>query len=345
MIDLYSDTKTKPTAAMRAAMADAEVGDDHFGEDPTVQALQDFLAEKLGKAAALFLPSATMANQIALKVHTQPGDSVICHEQCHIRLFEGGTPAVLSGVMLDMVTGARGVFTGDQVRAAVRPSGPYFPPTRLVCVENTHNFCGGTIWSTAELDDVVVAVRENGLKLHLDGSRLFNAAVALGGVEGAWAVARRFVRDFDTVTVCLTKGLGAPIGALLLGTDEQIGVARRWKHAIGGAMRQSGIVAAGGLYALQNHLPLLAIDHENAQILAQGLSEIPGLKLCPWPETNLVFVDIAGTGLSGDAFKVRLKAQGVLCSGSGSRPRFVTNLGVGHDGIAEALSVIRAVCR
>ncbi|WP_395142052.1 threonine aldolase family protein, partial [Armatimonas sp.] len=160
MIDLYSDTKTKPTAAMRAAMAAAEVGDDHFGEDPTVQALQDFLAEKLGKEAALFLPSATMANQIALKIHTQPGDSVICHEQCHIRLFEGGTPAVLSGVMLDVVTGARGVFTGDQVRTAVRPSGPYFPPTRLVCVENTHNFCGGTVWTTAELDDVVVSVRE-----------------------------------------------------------------------------------------------------------------------------------------------------------------------------------------
>ncbi|WP_395088773.1 threonine aldolase family protein [Armatimonas sp.] len=344
MIDLYSDTKTKPTAAMRAAMAAAEVGDDHFGEDPTVQALQDFLAEKLGKEAALFLPSATMANQIALKVHTQPGDSVICHELCHIRLFEGGTPAVLSGVMLDVVTGERGVFTGDQVRAAIRPSGPYFPPTRLVCVENTHNFCGGAVWTMAELDDVVVAVREAGLKLHLDGSRLFNAAVTLGGVEGAWAMAQRLVRDFDTVTVCLTKGLGAPIGALLLGTKEPIEVARRWKHAIGGAMRQSGIVAAGGLYALQHHLPQLALDHENAQILAQGLAEIPGLKLSPWPETNLVFVDIAGTGLSGDAFKARLKAQGVVCSGSGSRPRFVTHLGVGRAEISEALTVIRAVC-
>jgi threonine aldolase len=343
VIDLYSDTKTKPTAAMRAAMAAAEVGDDHFGEDPTVQALQSLLAEGLGKEAALFLPSATMANQLAVKLHTQPGDAVICHEQCHIRLFEGGTPAVLSGVSLDSLTGARGVFTGAQVKAAIRPTGPYFPPTRLVCIENTHNFCGGTVWAPEELDDVVAVARDVGLRLHLDGSRLFNAAVKLGGVDGAWPMALRLVRDFDTVTICLTKGLGAPVGALLLGSREQLEVARRWKHALGGAMRQSGIVAAGGLFALQNHLSQLAQDHENAQLLAKLLSEIPGVALDPWPETNLVFANIRGTGISGDEARKRLRAAGVLCSGSGERLRFVTHLDLSAELVSGAVAVVKKV--
>ncbi|MBB6052271.1 threonine aldolase family protein [Armatimonas rosea] len=345
MIDLYSDTKTKPTAAMRAAMAAAEVGDDHFGEDPSVQALQDFLADKLGKEAALFLPSATMANQLAVKLHTQLGDAVICHDLCHIRLFEGGLPAVLSGVSLDSVTGERGVFTGAQVREALRPKGRYFPPTRLVCVENTHNFCGGTVWSAEELDDVVTAARDADLGLHLDGSRLFNAAVKLGGVEGAWPMAARLSRDFDTVTICLTKGLGAPIGALLLGAHEQVEAARRWKHSLGGAMRQSGIVAAGGLHALQHHLPLLAADHDNAQRLAQGLAEIPGVALDPWPTTNLVFANVTGTGLSGDEARQRLRAVGVLSSGTGKRVRFVTHLDIGPDQISEAVAAAREAWR
>jgi threonine aldolase len=338
MIDLYSDTKTRPTVAMRAAMASAPVGDDHFGEDPTVQALQDFLVEKLNKEAALFLPSATMSNQIAVKIHTQPGDAVICHEQCHIRLFEGGTPAVFSGVSLDSLSSERGVFSGAQVRAAIRPSGPYFPPTRLVCIENTHNFCGGTVWTPEEIENVADVCRESSLALHLDGSRLFNAAVKLGGIEGAWPMAQRLVQDFDTVTICLTKGLGAPVGALLLGTRAQIEVARRWKHALGGAMRQSGIVAAGGLYALQNHLPQLETDHANAQLLAQELSELPGVALDPWPETNLVFANIRGTGLSGEEARKRLWAVGVLCSGSGQRLRFVTHQDISTIDIATAVA-------
>lgn len=335
MIDLYSDTKTKPTSAMRQAMAHAEVGDDHFGEDPTVQALQTYLAELLGKETALFLPSASMANQIAVKLHTQPGDAVLCHEHCHIRLFEGGTPAVLSGVSLDSLTGARGVFTGAQVTAALRPKGPYFPPTRLVCVENTHNYCGGTVWTPAELEEVADAAQNAHLALHLDGSRLFNASAKLGVAPKVLSA------RFDTVTICLTKGLGAPIGALLMGRREHIEAARRWKHALGGAMRQSGIVAAGGLHALQHHLPQLAIDHENAQFLAQGLSEIPGLALDPWPETNLVFVSVRGTGLSGDTVRQRLRDSGVLSSGSGDRVRFVTHLDVNRESIETALSLIR----
>lgn len=343
MIDLYSDTKTQPTTAMRAAMASAVVGDDHFGEDPTVQALQTRVADGLGKEAALFLPSATMANQIAVKLQTQPGDAVICHDQCHIRLFEGGTPAVLSGVSLDVVHGERGSFTGAQVRRAIRPTGAYFPPTRLVCVENTHNFCGGAVWGLEELDDVALAARDAGLALHLDGSRLFNAAVKLGGVDGAWPMAARLTRDFDTVTICLTKGLGAPIGALLLGSAAQIARARRWKHALGGAMRQSGIVAAAGLYALEHHLPQLERDHEHAQRLAHLLREVPGIALDPWPETNLVFANVSGTGRTGDTVRAQLREAGVLSSGSGDRVRFVTHLDISAAQIETAVSILRAV--
>ena len=343
MIDLFSDTKTRPTAAMREVMAHAEVGDDHWGEDPTVRRLQDFLAAKLGFDAALFLPSATMANQIAVKIHTDLGDAVICHEDCHINLYEGGTPAALSGVILDTLPGPRGVFTGAQVRAKVRPKGMYYPPTKLVCIENTHNYCGGTIWTPEDLEVVETVAKDAGLALHLDGARLFNAAVKLGGVAGVWEMAHALTAPFDTVTICLTKGLGAPIGALLLGNRALVEKARRWKHALGGAMRQSGIVAAGGLHALENHLPLLENDHARAEVLAKGLSEIPGIKLDPWPETNLVFADVSGTDVSGDEVRARLRDAGVLCSGSGDRLRFVTHLDISDENIAEALEIIGRV--
>ena len=343
MIDLFSDTKTRPTPAMREAMLNAEVGDDHWGEDPTVQALQGFLAERLHFEAALFLPSATMANQIAVKIHTSLGDAVICHENCHINLYEGGTPAALSGVVLDTLPGPRGVFTGAQVKARVRPEGMYFPPTTLVCIENTHNVCGGAVWTPEDLTDVATASKEYGLAMHLDGARLFNAAVKLGGVSGVWEMAKKLTAPFDTVTICLTKGLGAPIGAVLLGSRELVEKARRWKHALGGAMRQSGIVAAGGLYALERHLPLLEGDHRRAQTLAKGLSEIPGVALDPWPETNLVFANVSGTGLTGSEIQARLKEAGVLCSGGGDRLRFVTHLDISDADIREALETVRRV--
>ena len=343
MIDLFSDTKTRPTPAMREAMARAEVGDDHWGEDPTVLKLQDVLSEKLGFEAGLFLPSATMANQIAVKVHTSLGDAVICHENCHINLYEGGTPAALSGVILDTLPGPRGVFTGAQVRARIRPAGMYFPPTTLVCIENTHNFCGGSVWTPEDLADVEAVAKDAGLAMHLDGSRLFNAAVKLGGTDGVWEMAKTLCAPFDTVTICLTKGLGAPIGAVLLGSHELVEKSRRWKHALGGAMRQSGIVAAAGIYALENNLSLLAEDHRRAEVLAQGLSEISGIQLDPWPETNLVFADISGTGLAGSEIQKRLRAAGVLCSGGGNRLRFVTHLDISDENIAEALAIVRRV--
>jgi threonine aldolase len=335
-IDLSSDTATRPTEAMRAAMASAPVGDDQRGEDPTVNALQERAAHLLGKEAALFLPSATMANQIALKVHTQPGDEILCHENAHIRLYEGGGPAVLSGCLLYPLTGARGVFTPDQVRAALRPDDPHFARTRLVCVENTHNAAGGCVWSVDETSAVAAMARELGLALHLDGSRLLNASVKLGLPASALAA------PFDTVTLCLSKGLGAPVGAILAGDTAVIAAARRWKHVFGGAMRQAGIIAAGGLYALEHHVERLADDHANAALLAEGLAAIPGVRLDPAPETNLVFFDISGTGLGGEVARQRLEAEGVRASGmSPTRLRFVTHLDVSGRQITQAIDAAR----
>ncbi len=335
MIDLASDTKTRPTPAMRRAIYTAEVGDDHFGEDPTVNTLVAFGAELLGKEAALFLPSATMANQIAIKIHTRLGDEVICHEHAHILLYESGGPAFLSGCLLRPLSGARGVFSGAQVRAAVRPDGPYFPPTRLVCIENTHNAAGGTVWREAELDDVADAAAAHGLPLHVDGSRLLNAAVA-SGIAPA-----RLVRRCDTVTLCLSKGLGAPAGALLLGTRDAIAAARRWKHAFGGAMRQAGILAAGGLHALTHHIERLADDHDNARRLAAGLADIPGVRPDPFAQTNLVFVDIAGLKIDPATAVARLEREGVLCSGTGTRLRFVTHLDISAGDVDAAIEAAR----
>ncbi len=338
MIDLSSDTATRPTNEMRAAIVAAPVGDDQRGEDPTVNALCEHAAELLGKEAALFLPSATMANQIAIKAQTQPGDEIICHEHAHIRLYEGGGPAVLSGVMLWCVGGVRGVFTGAQVREARRePDTPHYPRTRLVCVENTHNAAGGCVWTEAEIADVAQASREFGLGLHLDGSRFLNASTALGRPPDALAA------PFDTVTLCLSKGLGAPVGAILAGDTALIHEARRWKHVFGGAMRQAGIVAAGGLYALRHHVERLAVDHENAARLAEGLAEIPGVRLDPAPQTNLVFFHVSGTGLSADEARARLLENGVRASGVGERLRFVTHLDVSRADIDTALAVCHRV--
>lgn len=335
-IDLSSDTATRPTPEMRRAMAEAPVGDDQRGEDPTVNALQEAAARLLGKQAALFLPSATMANQIALKVHTQPGDEVICHEYAHIRLYEGGGPALLSGCLLCPLSGERGVFTPEQVRAVVRPDDPHFARTRLVCVENTQNYMGGCVWKPAEVQAVAEAAREHGLAFHLDGSRLLNAAVALD------LPAAELAAPFDTVTLCLSKGLGAPVGAILAGNAETIRAARRWKHVFGGAMRQAGIVAAGGLYALRHHIDRLREDHANAAVLAEGLAAIPGVRLDPAPETNIVYFDVAGTGLTGAEARDRLEAAGVRASGMGpTRLRFVTHLDVSREQIVEAVRIAR----
>jgi threonine aldolase len=340
LIDLASDTATRPSEAMRRAMAEAPVGDEQRGEDPTVNALQEYAADLLGKEAALFLPSASMANQIAIRTQTQPGDEVLCQEWAHVRVYEGGGPALLSGCLLAPLSAPRGIFTPEQVRAVVRPNGPHFARTRLVCLENTHNYMGGCVGRPEEIVAVAETAREFGLGLHLDGARLMNAAVALDLPPADLAA------PFDTVTLCLSKGLGAPVGAVLAGTRETISQARRWKHVFGGAMRQAGIIAAGGLYALKNNIERLREDHENARLLAEGLAEIPGVRLDPFPETNIVYFDVAGTGMTATEARERLEAEGVRASGIGAtRLRFVTHLDISREMILTAREVCGRVLR
>jgi len=340
MIDLSSDTVTKPSRPMMAAMMAAAVGDDQRQEDPTVNALQDKVAQLLGKEAAIFLPSATMANEIALKVHTQPGDEAIVERSCHFVTSEGGGPAFLSGVMLHMIEGTRGIFMPQQVEAGIRRDDPHCPRTRVVCVEQTSNRGGGSVWPLDTLRDVADVAHKHRLGTHMDGSRLMNAVVASG------IPAHDHARGYDSVTFCLTKGLGCPIGALLAGDREFIRQARRYKHLFGGAMRQTGIVAAAGIYALDHNVEALREDHANAALLAKRIAAIPGLQIdADHVETNLVYFDVAQTGLSGTEFVNRLAAQGVRMTSSAGPTliRAVTHLDVSRSDVEEAARIIAEV--
>jgi threonine aldolase len=282
-IDLRSDTVTIPTPSMRRAMARAPVGDDVYGEDPTVRALEERTAEILGKEAALFLPSGTMSNQVALRTHTQPGDEMIVDANAHMYYYESGAPAALSGVMCRCVQGGRGIFSADDIEAALRPPDQHFPITRLVAIENTHNRGGGSVWTLERIKNVTAAAQRHGLLTHLDGARLWNAAVATGTPEC------RYAACFDSVSVCFSKGLGAPVGSALAGPKEFIRRAWRFRKQFGGAMRQAGIIAAGALYALEHHRTRLAEDHENARWLANVLANLPGIELDPATvETNII---------------------------------------------------------
>lgn len=338
-VDLFSDTVTRPTAGMRRAMAEAEVGDEQLGEDPTVNRLQEVVAELLGKEAALFLPSGTMCNQVAFAVHCRPGDEVLLHEQAHPLLYEAGGPSAMVGALLRPLPGPRGRFTADQVRAAVRPAVHYMPRTRAVSLEQTANIAGGVCWPLSEVEAVCAAARSLGLVCHLDGARLLNAVVSTG------TPARAFAAPFDSVWIDLTKGLGAPLGAVLAGSRGFVEEAWRYKQRFGGAMRQAGIVAAAGLYALEHHVERLADDHERARRLARGLSELPGIAVdAERVETNIVIFDVGAAGLSGDAFAERaLARQGVRFSVIGpTTVRAVTHLDVPPDGIERALAAARA---
>jgi threonine aldolase len=338
-IDLRSDTVTKPTPAMRQAMANAEVGDDVFGDDPTVIELERATAEVLGKEAAVYVPSGTMSNQVALRAHTEPGDEVLIDENAHMYFYESGAPAALSGVMCRLLRGVRGIFTAGDVRAALRPRNEHFPRTKLVCVESTHNRGGGSIWPMEGIEQVAAVAREAGLKLHLDGARIWNASVATGIGE------REYARRFDSVSVCFSKGLGAPIGSCLTGTREFIERARRFRKMFGGGMRQAGIVAAGALYALRNHRDRLAEDHANAKALAAGLAELPGIELdLGGVETNIVCFDV--TGKPASRLVAELEARGVLVlARSETSIRAVTNLMVDAEDIRRALDVFRDAMR
>ena len=303
MIDLRSDTVTKPTPGMRQAMFEAEVGDDVFGEDPTARRLEARVAEVLGKEAAVFVPSGVMGNQLAIKVHTRPGDEVIVAERSHIFHYESGAPGALSGVQLRPIEDARGFLTGEAVAAAVRGGHDWEPRTRLVCLENTVNKTGGRVYQLDLIHDVAEAAREHGLALHLDGARLWNAAVATGRSEAEIAA------PFDTVSVCLSKGLGAPVGSVLAGSGETVRLARRYRKLFGGGMRQVGFLAAAGLYALNHHRTTLADDHARARRLAEAMAALPEFEVDPASvETNIV---IAETERPAAEVLDRLAARGV----------------------------------
>ena len=339
MIDLFSDTLTKPTPAMRRAMAEAEVADEQRREDPTTNRLQQAVADLLGKEAAVFLPSGAMCNAVAVKTHTQPGDAIACDRFAHVYRSEFGGAALLSGVTTEPIDGDRGIFTVDQLHAAINRFGAYGPIPRLVCVEQTHNYGGGSIWPLEQLRAVCDAAHARGLKTHMDGARLVNASVATG------VPARDYAAPCDSAWIDMSKGLGCPIGAVLAGTKEFIDRAWRWKHAFGGAMRQSGILAAAGLYALEHHVDRLADDHANAARLAEGLSALPGVRLdAPdAPPTNIVFFDTTDAGIPPADFVPRLLAAGVRMGHISRRVRAVTHLDVSRDDIDRTIEIVRAV--
>jgi threonine aldolase len=341
-VDLFSDTVTRPTAAMRRAMAEAEVGDEQQREDPTVNLLQDLVAQLLGKEAALFLPSGTMCNQVAFAVHCRAGDEILLQEMAHPLLFEVGGPAALIGALLRPLIGPRGLFTAEQVREAIRPPAYYMPRTRALSIEQTSNVIGGICWPVEQIEAVCAAAHQGGLVTHMDGARLLNAVVATG------TPARRFAAGFDSVWIDLSKGLGAPVGAVLAGSRDFIEEAWRFKQRFGGAMRQAGIIAAAGVYALRNNVDRLAEDHERARRLAEELATIPGIQLDPAAvETNIVVFDIGRTGLTGDTFNARtLGDHGVRFSVLGpSTVRAVTHLDLPADGIDRAIQAARAAIR
>jgi threonine aldolase len=337
VIDLRSDTLTQPTPAMRRAIAEAVVGDEQKREDPTVLALEERGAELLGHEEAVFVPTATMANQIALRTLTEPGDEVIADRSAHIFLYELGGPAVHSGLVMKGLETTDGRFTAAQLREAVSDRGDmHVAPTSLVCLENTHNGGGGRVWPLAQVHDVTAEARCRELATHLDGARLLNAVVA-GGTSAA-----DYGREFDTVSLCLSKGLGCPMGALIAGSRERMAKARRFKHLFGGAMRQAGIVAAAGLYALDNHVDRLAEDHAKARRLAEGLAEAEMPVDLEQVETNFVQVDVGALGLEADDAVARLRAEGVLLSFATRKGvlRAVTHLDVSEEDVGEAIDRI-----
>lgn len=320
---------------MREAIANAQVGDDVFGDDPTVRALEDYVAYLLGKEAAVFMPSGTMTNQVALRAHTEPGDEVILESQAHIYYYEGGAPAALSGVMCRLIPGNQGIFTAADLVKALRLTDYHFPKTKLVCLENTHNRGGGRIYPS-EIQAIAQVCQEQELKLHLDGARLWNACVATGISEAEYA------RAFDTVSICFSKGLGAPIVSALAGPGEFIERSRRFRKMFGGGMRQAGMIAAGALYALKHHRERLKDDHINAKILAEGLHQVEKIEIAPEEiQTNIVIFHTPS--ISAQTLVKRLAEKGVAVLAIGSNSvRAVTNLMVEREQIQQVSSLIEA---
>ena len=340
-IDLYSDTLTKPTEAMRRMMAGAEVGDEQKGEDPTTLALEEKVAKLLGKSAARFFPSATMANEVAIRLHCEHGDELIAYEHSHVLFAEVGGPAVHAGVQARPIRTPTGIFSAEDVRDAYRSiQGTHYPISKLVAVENTTNMGGGCAWAADEIDSVVNAAEELKLKTHLDGARLFNAVVKEGYSP------ERVASRFDTITLCLSKGLGCPVGALLAFEVDQLDRVKRLKQLMGGAMRQSGILAAAGIYALDNHVERLREDHSNACRFAERVrEEVPALEVENYPPaTNMIFFKLVATSVTPEQFLSNCEKNGVRFShADANRFRAVTHLDISQSDIDSAVDIVKAV--
>jgi len=339
MIDLRSDTTTRPSPAMREIMAHAPVGDDVYGEDPTVNELQKKVAGLLGKEKALYVASGCMGNQLSIKAHTQPGDEIIVERESHIFNYETAAPAMISSVQLMTIQGRNGIMTAAQVKEAIRSREYYMPPTRLVCLENTHNRAGGTIYPIEEIRRISDCVKNEGLRSHLDGARLWNACAVTG------IAPQEYARDFDSVSVCFSKGLGAPVGSAVAGSEEFIARVHRYRKIFGGGMRQAGIIAAGALYALDHNRERLVEDHEKARFFAGAVQSIRGFVVdMETVQTNIVIVDIQRDGLTSASVLEKLRDKGVLLSaGSPGKIRAVTHLDVSMEEVRSAAAIVRSL--
>src|SRR5436309_16027936 len=339
IIDLRSDTVTKPTPEMRHAMAEAEVGDDVYGEDPTVNRLEARAAQIFEREASIFVPTGTMGNQIAIKIHTRHGQEIICEERAHIINLESATISAFSGCMPRPIYGEDGILTWDQIKRRIAPKVYYRAQTGLIVLENTLNLAGGTIFPQAAADEICGKAHETGIPVHLDGARIFNAAAATGKTIAELS------RKFDSVMFCLSKGLGAPVGSMLLGSKVFIEQARIYRKAMGGGMRQAGVLAAAGLVALEKMPARLKEDHENARLLAEGLAQAPGIKIDPAKVlTNILVFDVSGTGTAPD-FNQKLAERNVLANAiSGEHMRLVTHMDVTREQCLRTIDAVRSVC-
>lgn len=339
IVDLRSDTVTKPTPEMRKAMFEAEVGDDVYAEDPTINKLEQRAAEVFGREAAIFVPTGSMGNQVAIKVHTRPGQEIICEERGHIYNYELAMMSQFSGCLPRTISTENGWMTWDQIKRKIQPSTYYMAQTGLIELENTHNMAGGTVYPQGIADEICDKAHEVGLPVHLDGARIFNAATALGKPVS------EITRKFDSVMFCLSKGLGAPVGSMLVGSKSFIEKARIYRKSLGGGMRQAGILAAAGLIALEKMPARLREDHANAKFIAEGLAQIPGIKIdVTTVQTNILIFDISGTGMKSDEFTRKLGERGIKAGGVNPElVRFVTHMDVDHAACARALEVVREI--
>jgi len=337
-IDLRSDTVTRPTPAMRRAMAEAEVGDDVYGEDPTINRLERRAAEIFGKEAGLFVPSGTMGNTIGVKLHTRHGQEVICEARSHVLSYELAMMSWFSGCVARPIRAEDGILRWEQIRSEIRPLGPHWAPTGLIEIENTHNMAGGTVMPVEVIDEICDGAHELGLKVHMDGARVFNAAAYLG------RPVREICAKADTVMFCLSKGLCAPVGSLLVGTAEAMSRGRLYRKRLGGGMRQAGVLAGAGLIALEEMPFRLGEDHRNARFAAEYLSTVPGIRVPHNVQTNIVIFDVSGTGSSAADFSASLKPKGVWINAiNATQLRLLTHNDVTRDGIARALAVVEEV--